>query len=99
MRGARITLSDGSSERVNLAGLCGRRAMAMARGPYRSRMALILHWGGPRHEEVDEVPDWMLTSSLLVYDGPRWIGVYEPVDPPKKRATRKGPAEVWVSRE
>lgn len=62
-------------------------------------MALILHWGGPRHEEVDEVPDSMLTSSLLVYDGPRWIGVYEPLDPPQKRNTAKGLAELWIVRE
>ena len=62
-------------------------------------MPLILHWGGPRHAEVDEVPDWMLTSSLLVYDGPRWIGVYEPLDPPQKRATPQGLAEVWAVRE
>ena len=67
--------------------------------PYRSRMPLILHWGGPRHAEVDEVPDWMLTSSLLVYDGPRWVGVYEPLDPPQKSDTSQGPAEVWVVRE
>ena len=62
-------------------------------------MPLILYRGGPRHDEVDEVPDWMLTSSLLVYDGPRWIGVYEPLDLPQKRDTRKGLAEVWVVRE
>jgi hypothetical protein len=66
---------------------------------YRAGMPLILHWGGPRHAEVDEVPDRMVTSSLLVYDGPHWIGVYEPLDPPQKRDTPKGLAQVWVVRE
>ncbi len=61
-------------------------------------MPLILHWGGPRHGDVEDIPEGMLTS-LLVYDGPRWIGVYEPLDPPQKRDTVKGPAEVWVVRE
>ena len=67
--------------------------------PYRSRMPLILHWGGPRDGEVDVLPNRMLTSSLLVYDGPRWIGVYEPLDPPQERNTLKGRAQVWVVRE
>jgi hypothetical protein len=62
-------------------------------------MPLILHWGGPRHAEVAEVPDRMLASGLLVYDGEQWIGVYEPVEPPRKVGTPKGLAEVWVVRE
>lgn len=62
-------------------------------------MPLIIHWGGPRHEHVDEVPAELVSSSLLVYDGPRWVGVYEPLDPPQVRDTAKGPAEVWVVRE
>jgi hypothetical protein len=83
-----------SSGRVNIAG-----PWAFCHGdgrwfPYRGRMPLVLRWGGPRHDEVDEVPDRMLTSSLLVYDGPRWIGVYEPLDPPQKRATPQGGAEA-----
>jgi hypothetical protein len=62
-------------------------------------MPLILHWGGPRHGEVDEVPEEQIESSLLVYDGPRWIGVYERFEPPQIRETPTGPAEVWVIRE
>ena len=66
---------------------------------YRDRMPLIVHWGGPRHGEVAEVPARLVASSLLVYDGPKWVGVYEPLDPPQKRETPKGLAEVWVVRE
>jgi hypothetical protein len=60
---------------------------------------LILHWGGPRHGELDEVSDALTSSSLLVYDGPRWIGVYERFEPVEVRDTPRGPAEVWVVRE
>jgi hypothetical protein len=45
------------------------------------------------------VPDRQIVSSLLVYDGPRWIGVYEPLNPPRVQRTPKGQAEVWVVRE
>lgn len=62
-------------------------------------MPLIFHWGGPRHGEVGDVGDDMVTSGVLVYDGPEWIGVYEPLDPPQIRDTPKGRAEVWVVRE
>lgn len=60
---------------------------------------LIFHWGGPRHGEVDDVPAESLASSVLVYDGPRWMGVYERSQPPQLHDTPKGPAEVWVVRE
>jgi hypothetical protein len=60
---------------------------------------LIFHWGGPRHGDIDQVPDEMITSSLLVYDRPQWIGVYERFQPPQVQDTPQGPAEVWVVRE
>jgi len=60
---------------------------------------LIFHWGGPRHGEVDDVPAESLASSVLVYDGPRWMGVYERSQPPQMHDTPQGPAEVWVVRE
>ena len=60
-------------------------------------MSLILHVGGPRDGQVGEVPEQMLATSVLVYDGPRWIGVYEPADPPCKVTTTHGTAEVWVA--
>ena len=60
---------------------------------------LIFHWGGPRHGEIAEVPAELITSSLLVYDGPQWIGVYERSDPPQVHDSPKGSAEVWVVRE
>ena len=59
-------------------------------------MPLILHWGGPRHGEVDEVPAESLASAVLVYDGPNWFGVYKRLDPVQVRCTAGGPAEVWV---
>ncbi|MGY1804897.1 hypothetical protein ACI78T_16575 [Blastococcus sp. SYSU D00922] len=62
-------------------------------------MALISHWGGPRHGEVDEVPAEQLASSVLVYDGPRWFGVYQRFEPRQVQETAQGPAEVWVVRE
>jgi hypothetical protein len=36
---------------------------------------------------------------LLVYDGPRRIGVYEPLNPPRVQQTADGQAEVWVVRD
>jgi hypothetical protein len=45
------------------------------------------------------VPADLLASSLLVYDGPRWFGVYQRFEPVQVRATPSGPAEVWVVRE
>lgn len=62
-------------------------------------MPLVFHWGGPRHGEVDQVPPESLASSVLVYDGPRWYGVYERLEPAQLHSTPRGPAEVWVVRE
>jgi hypothetical protein len=62
-------------------------------------MALVYHWGGPRHGEIDEVPSEQVASSVLVYDGPRWFGVYERFQPEREQATPQGPAQVWVVRE
>ncbi|SDN74339.1 hypothetical protein [Geodermatophilus sp. DSM 45219] len=62
-------------------------------------MPLVFHWGGPRHGEVDEVPAESLASSVLVYDGPRWFGVYQRFEPRQLRTTAQGLAEVWVVRE
>ena len=62
-------------------------------------MRLVFHWGGPRHGEVDDVPDELLASSVLVYEGPRWFGVYERFEPVQLQGTPRGPAEVWVVRE
>lgn len=65
----------------------------------RPGTSLVLHWGGPRHGEVDGVATDLLASSVLVYDGPRWFGVYQRFEPAQVRATPDGPAEVWVVRE
>jgi hypothetical protein len=62
-------------------------------------MSLIYHWGGPRHGDVDDVPPELLASSLLVYDGPRWFGVYQRFEPVAVQPSRTGFAEVWVVRE
>jgi hypothetical protein len=62
-------------------------------------VTLIYHWGGPRHGEVDELAAESLASSVLVYDGPRWMGVYQRSEPLRQHETPQGPAEVWVVRE
>ena len=62
-------------------------------------MPLIFHWGGPRHGESAQVSAELLTSGVLVYDGPQWIGVYVRPDPPQVRDTTQGRVEVWVVRE
>lgn len=62
-------------------------------------MPRIYHWGGPRHGEIDDLPAGELASSVLVYDGPRWFGVYERFEPVQVQETADGPAEVWVVRE
>jgi hypothetical protein len=62
-------------------------------------MPLIFHWGGPRHGEVADVPPGQLATAVLVYDGPRWYGVYERAQPAQVRQTSDGPAEVWVALE
>ena len=66
---------------------------------YRHLMPRIYHWGGPRHGAVDDVPAESLSSAVLVYDGPRWFGVYERFQPVQLQDTAEGPAEVWVVRE
>jgi hypothetical protein len=73
--------------------------LSPARFGYRPLMPLIFHWGGPRHGEVDQLPPESLASSVLVYDGPRWFGVYERLQPEQVQSTSHGPAEVWVVRE
>jgi hypothetical protein len=72
---------------------------APPRWDYRRPMPLIFHWGGPRHGAVDDVAADRLTSSVLVYDGPHWFGVYQRFEPVQVRDTADGPAEVWVVRE
>ena len=67
--------------------------------PHRPGTSLVLHWGGPRHGVVDDVATEQLASSVLVYDGPRWFGVYQRFEPVQLRGTPRGPAEVWVVRE
>ena len=62
-------------------------------------MSLVFHWGGPRHGDVDDVPAELLVSAVLVYDGPRWFGVYERFQPVQVQDTTQGLAEVWVVRE
>lgn len=58
-------------------------------------MPLIFHWGGARHGQVADIPDDLVTSGLLVYDGLNgWIGVYEPCQPRQVRQTTRGLAEV-----
>jgi hypothetical protein len=68
--------------------------------PIVLNMAMIFHWGGDRHGQVADVPEQLLTSGLLVYDGTDgWIGVYERLGPHRMQDTDRGPAEVWVIRE
>ncbi|MGY1617218.1 hypothetical protein ACI797_10785 [Geodermatophilus sp. SYSU D00691] len=62
-------------------------------------MPLIYHVGGPRDGDLDDLPERALATSLLVYDGPRWLGVYERSSPQQVKETPRGPAEVWVARE
>ncbi|TFV52631.1 hypothetical protein [Blastococcus sp. TF02A-35] len=62
-------------------------------------MTLVYHWGGPRHGQTDELPAEALASTVLVYDGPKWFGVYEQFRPVRTQDTASGPAEVWVVRE
>jgi hypothetical protein len=62
-------------------------------------MPLIFHWGGLRHGDVDDLPPELLASPVLVYDGPRWFGVYERLERVQMRSMPDGPAEVWVVRE
>ena len=81
-------------------GGAGRNAPPGSAGPATvPSMSLVFHWGGPRHGEVDDVPAELLVSAVLVYDGPRWFGVYERFQPVQVQDTTQGPAEVWVVRE
>lgn len=59
---------------------------------------LVLHIGGPRHGHVALVPVEELETSL-VYTGPRWVGVYRCVEPPRTHRTPFGPAQIWVVEE
>ena len=77
-------------------GIVGVPAAAAPPHGYGAAMPLVFHWGGPRHGEVDTVPPELLSSAVLVYDGPRWFGVYERFQPVQVRDTPDGPAEVWV---
>lgn len=81
-------------------GGAGPEAPPWSTGPATVRdMSLVFHWGGPRHGAVEEVPAELLVSAVLVYDGPRWFGVYERFQPVQVQDTAQGPAEVWVVRE
>ncbi len=81
-------------------GGAGRNAPPQSTGSATAPgMSLVFHRGGPRHGRVDGVPAESLVSAVLVYDGPRWFGVYERFEPAQARDTTQGPAEVWVVRE
>lgn len=56
----------------------------------------VMHQGGPRDGQVADLPTAVL-AGYLVYDGPRWFGVYGPADPPCTVPTPAGPAELWVT--
>jgi hypothetical protein len=58
-------------------------------------MPKVIHQGGPRHGQVDDLEADALRGAL-VYDGPRWLGVYRPADPPRVFRTASGDAQVWV---
>lgn len=57
---------------------------------------LVAHDGGPRAGHVTAVPVHLL-SSYLVYDGPRWLGVYQRSCPLRILQTGRGDAEVWTA--
>lgn len=59
---------------------------------------MIAHQGGQRDGHIAKVRTADL-ASYLVYDGPRWIGVYRLVDPPRTIVTRYGLAQVWEAVE
>jgi len=62
-------------------------------------MTVIIHEGGPRAGEVADVVDLSL-DTFLVYDGPRWFGVYERSRPLRRVVTASGEAaEVWTVRQ
>ena len=57
--------------------------------------ALVAHEGGPRAGQVDRLPEG-LGDRFLVYDGPRWFGVYGRSVPLRTHRTEQGVAEVWT---
>jgi hypothetical protein len=59
-------------------------------------MPLIFHMGGPRDGHLDEVAADAVTTTLLVYDGPKWFAVYERPQPFWTVGPARGLAEVWV---
>jgi hypothetical protein len=59
-------------------------------------MPLVLHWGGPRQGDVEDAAE-LLASSVLVYDGPRWFGVYERFRPVQLQDTAQGPPRCGSS--
>lgn len=61
-------------------------------------MTVIIHEGGPRAGDVEDVVD-LPVDLFLVYDGPRWLGVYERSRPLRTVRTLLGPAEVWTVRQ
>lgn len=60
-------------------------------------MTLVFHQDGPRAGEFDDLPPQELRTHL-VYDGPRWLGVYSRSEPVRFQQTPRGRAEVWVAR-
>jgi hypothetical protein len=61
-------------------------------------VTVIIHEGGPRAGDVADVADLPL-EHFLVYDGPRWFGVYERSRPLRRVPTPSGAAEVWTVRQ
>lgn len=68
-------------------------------GPSRATRAvpaeLVLHEGGPRAGQLTRLPHDQ-GDHFLVYDGPRWFGVYGRSVPLRTLRTPGGPAEVWT---
>ena len=60
-------------------------------------MTTIYLEGGQRDGEIARVDDEFADGERLVYDGPKWIGVYARAEPPRTVPTIVGPAGVWVS--
>lgn len=65
------------------------------RAAARVTATLVAHEGGPRAGQVDRLPDG-LGDRFLVYDGPRWFGVYGRTSPLRTHPTEAGVAEVWT---
>lgn len=59
-------------------------------------MQLVLHRGGQRDGDVDWLDPEQLTS-LLVYTGPRYLGVYRSTSPVEVATTPLGEAQVWTA--